>query len=93
MRTFLEQVMKVGNNHKITFVSSISREDNALHSSRGIFTSFTSWKEGMHLGGQVDSQRIFDFDLTPSERLKKLPAGYGHTLADNGTTTVVMPEV
>jgi len=93
MHSFLEQAVKVGNGHKIAFFAATSREDATSHASRPIYTGFAAWKEGIHLGGQVDNQRIFDFDMTPSERIKKHPAGCGHTIRESKTSTVVMPEV
>ena len=91
MYVFMESVVKMGNNHKITLIADISRDDVVSHSIRPIYSGFTSWKEGVHLGGQADAQRVFDFELTTSERLKKHTAGYGYTIVGGKTITVVMP--
>jgi len=93
MYSFLEAMVKSGNGHKFALFAAISRDDSTMHSGRPLYTGFTSWKEGIHLGGQTDNQRIFDFDMNPSERLKKLSPGCGHTIQENRTACIVMPEV
>jgi len=93
MYSFLENMVKLGNNHKVALFACITREDSTSHGSRPVYLGFTSWKDGIHLGGQVDNQRIFDFDLPPSERMKKQPVGQGYTIHDNKTISVITPEV
>ena len=91
MYSFMETVVKMGNDHRILMIAEMSRDDVVSHGMRPVYTGFVAWKEGIHLGGQVDSQRVFDFELTTSERLKKNPAGYGYTIIDGKTVSVVMP--
>jgi len=93
MYSFFENMVKLGDNHKVAIFACISREDSSSYSGRPVYVGFTSWKDGLHLGGQVDNQRIFEFDITPSERLRKLTAGCGHTIADEKTVVIVTPEV
>jgi S-DNA-T family DNA segregation ATPase FtsK/SpoIIIE len=93
MHTFLDAMTKAGNGHKIALFAAVSREDSTSHGSRPIYTGFISWKEGLHLGGHIDDQRIFDFEIPYSERSKKLPAGQGHTNQNGKTVTIIMPEV
>ena len=93
MYSFFENMVKRGNDHKITLIACVTREDSSSHSARPVYTGFTSWKAGIHLGGQTDNQRIFDFDLAPSERVKKHPPGYGHKVLNDKTITVKTPEV
>jgi S-DNA-T family DNA segregation ATPase FtsK/SpoIIIE len=93
MYSFFENMVRLGNEHKIAMFACITRDDSAMHSGRPVYTGFISWKEGIHFGGQVDNQRIFDFDISPSERIKKLPAGYGYINTGAGTVMVVTPEV
>jgi hypothetical protein len=50
---------------------------------------FVGWKEGIHLGGRLEDQKVFDFDVPILQRGKKLPAGYGHISADGATLRVV----
>jgi S-DNA-T family DNA segregation ATPase FtsK/SpoIIIE len=93
MHSFFENMVRHGRDHKITLVACITREDSASHGSRPVFSGFTSWKEGIHMGGQTDNQRVFDFDLSTSERMKKHPAGYGHTVEKDKTVALITPEV
>ena len=93
MYSFFENMVKRGNGHKITLVACITREDSSSHSGRPAYIGFTSWKDGIHFGGQTDNQRIFDFEMQPSERIKKYSAGTGHTLVNEKTVTIKTPEV
>ena len=92
MWSFLETMVKMGSGHKICIMAVLTRDDSASHSIRPIYTGFTGWKEGIHLGGNTDNQRILDFDMSPSERMKKQRAGKGHTVINGRTVEIVMPE-
>ena len=93
MHGFLESAVKMGNNHKIVMVAALTRDDAMSHSMRPVYSGFVNWKDGIHLGGQTDNQRVFDFDLPSSERYKKFPAGTGHTNIDDRTVNIIMPIV
>ena len=93
MYSFYENMVKRGDKHKITQFACITREDSSSHSGRPAYIGFTSWKDGIHFGGNVDNQRIFDFDMSMSERSKKQSAGYGHTMIGDRTVTIQTPEV
>ncbi len=91
MRGFFESAFRVGDSHRITIIANITKEDTSIHVGRPLLMNFIAWKEALHLGGQVDNQKILDFDLPPSERVRKLPAGQGHTMVDNQTVKLIMP--
>ena len=93
MSDFLEMVMEKGSQHRITFYASISREDYTANSSRTIMKNFLLWQDGIHLGGASDQQRIFEFELSGTERSKKLPAGMGHMIVGGRTLLVKTPLV
>jgi S-DNA-T family DNA segregation ATPase FtsK/SpoIIIE len=93
MHGFLEAMVKSGDEHKVTLFAVITSGDSSMHSTRPLYTGFTSWKTGIHLGGQVDNQRILEFDMTHAERAKKLPSGTGHIVHDDKVKTIIMPEL
>jgi S-DNA-T family DNA segregation ATPase FtsK/SpoIIIE len=93
MVTFFENMVKHGNNHKIAMFACVTREDSLTHGGKPTYTGFISWKSGIHFGGQIDNQRIFEFDISPSVRSKRLPVGYGYTFEKERTVIVVTPEV
>ena len=88
---FIEQVMKMGNDHKISIVACITKEDVSAQGVRPAFTSFTAWKEGIYLGGALDNQRIFDIDISGSESRRKLAAGQGHMIINGNIAKIIMP--
>jgi S-DNA-T family DNA segregation ATPase FtsK/SpoIIIE len=92
MTSFLEAMVRRGNGHKIAIAAVVSRDDSTAHSHNPIYSGLVSWKTGLHLGGQVDNQRVLDFDVNYSEGSKKLPPGYGHTVVGTNTVLIVLPE-
>jgi S-DNA-T family DNA segregation ATPase FtsK/SpoIIIE len=92
MSSYLESIVKMGNGHKIAIAAVITRDDSTAHLSNPFFSGLISWKAGLHLGGQVDNQRVLDFEVSYSEGTKKLPPGYGHTIIGSDTVLIVIPE-
>ena len=93
MHSFLEIMTKRGNEHKVSIFASISRDDSTMHGSRPIYAGFTNWKEGIHFGGQVDNQRVLEFDLPMAARAKRLAPGIGHIISEGTTSSIITPEV
>lgn len=90
---FIEQMMRMGDSHKISIVACITKEDAGMHSAKPAYNSFVSWKEGVYFGGAVDNQRIFEFDMLSSERIKKLVAGQGHIMKNGRTAKIITPVI
>ncbi|MCL2820283.1 MAG: type VII secretion protein EssC [Oscillospiraceae bacterium] len=93
MTDFLAAMTKMGSGHKVTIAAVITREDSTTYAHDPIYTGFISWKTGLHLGGQVDTQRALEFDMNYAASSKKLPPGYFHTMIGPNTIVAVMPEV
>jgi S-DNA-T family DNA segregation ATPase FtsK/SpoIIIE len=93
MNSFLENVTKKGAGYKISFFAVITREASTALRMQQLYTNFTAWKEGIHLGGNSANQRVLDFELPASEQIAKLPAGTGHTLIDGKSVQIIMPVV
>lgn len=94
MKGFIEQMMISGRNYLIYFIAIV---DSSIMSgefaSTRVFRNFISHKEGVYLGGNTDSQRLFEFEVPVSERSKKLDAGNGHTVINDKTIKVVIPRL
>ena len=93
MHSFLEAMVKSGNDHKIALFAVITRDDSTIYSTRPVYSGFTSWKTGIHLGGQTDNQRIFEFDMSHAEQSKKHLPGTGHTIHNDKLKQIIMPEL
>jgi S-DNA-T family DNA segregation ATPase FtsK/SpoIIIE len=92
MKGFMEQMVARGDSHMIYFFACISPSDiSGDFGMKKFFRGYTGWKDGVYLGGRLDEQRIFDFDVPMLERAKKLPAGYGHAIVGGETMAIVTP--
>ena len=94
MKGFMEQMVTRGDEHMIYLFACVSQSDMiGEYNTKRLLRGFIGWKEGVHLGGKLEEQRVFDFEVPMLERGKKLPAGYGHTVIDGITKRVVTPIV
>ena len=94
MKGFLEQMVVRGDGHMIYIFANISTGDmTGEYNSKRLMRSFIAWKEGVHFGGKLEEQKVFDFDVPMLERGKKLPAGYGHAIIDGTTKKIATPIV
>jgi len=92
MKGFMEQMLARGDGHMIYLFANISQGDmTGEYNSKRLLRSFIGWKEGVHFGGKLEDQRVFDFEVPVLERSKKLHAGYGHTVIDGATKRIVAP--
>ena len=94
MSSFMEQMVARGDNHMIYLFACVSQNDmTGEYNSKRFTRGFIAWKEGLHLGGKLDDQKIFDFDVSVLERNKKLSPGYGHSIIDGVTKRIITPIV
>ncbi|MDO4799290.1 MAG: type VII secretion protein EssC [Bacillota bacterium] len=94
MKGFVEVMMDKGEGHLVYLIAVVTSADLAgQYGSKKLLRGFIQRKEGIHLGGKVEDQRIFDFDVPILERGKKLASGLGHVASDRGTLRVITPIV
>ena len=92
MSSFMELMVTRGDNHMIYLFACVSQGDMVgEYNSKRFMRGFVAWKEGLHLGGKLEDQKVFDFDVPVLERGKKLPTGYGHAVIDGITKRIVTP--
>ena len=72
MAGFIENIMEKGYLHNIYFVAGHDYSSAAHSTGRKAFNHFISYKTGIHLGGNVASQRIFDFSALPYSAQSKV---------------------
>ena len=93
MKGFMEQMAIKGDQHMIHLFACVPPTDvNGDFGSKKLFRAFIGWKEGLHLGGDVEHQRLFDFEVPVMERSKKLPAGIANIIVSGKTKRIVTPE-
>lgn len=65
MRGFLENILEKGALLNIYFVGVIGLENISMVSFQKIYELFVSYKTGIHFGGKIEDNRIFNFDNIP----------------------------
>lgn len=94
MVKFLNTLLEKGALHNVYWFAAYNQDDAARVAGQMIFSAFVKDKKGIHLGGNVASQRLFPFDHVPyNEQNKVHKAGIGMlpTHEDDDTTMVVLP--
>lgn len=71
MSAFFENIFEKGMLHNIYFFACLNPDDSAELSMYKSYRLFTSFGAGVHLGGNVAGQRIFDFRNIPFSELSK----------------------
>jgi S-DNA-T family DNA segregation ATPase FtsK/SpoIIIE len=94
MKGFMEQMVTKGDGHLIYLFACVSQGDmTGEYNTKRLMRAFAGWKEGLHLGGKLDDQKLFDFEAPVLERGKKLPPGYGHAVINGVTKRIITPAV
>ena len=96
MNGFLENILEKGTLHNFYFFTTMRNDDAGKHYGRKVYSIFTDYQAGVHFGGNVLAQNIFNFTALPfSEQSKVLKAGIGYIVAkeDEPIDKVVVPFV
>lgn len=97
MYAYIENIMAKGSLHNFHFIGCINQDHVMDAVGMAIYTSFTGYKSGVYLGGNLDSQKIFTFEnLTYSESTKSMKKGLGMTPSYKNNLegkTIVLPLV
>ncbi|MBQ6787676.1 MAG: type VII secretion protein EssC [Lachnospiraceae bacterium] len=77
-RPFIENVLDKGILHNVYWFAVLQPDDVTKLGGTRIYDLFIRYKTGMHFGGNVSGQRIFNFEYIPyNEQTKSLKAGIG----------------
>ena len=80
---FLENIMEKGTSHNIFFFGCIRIEDDMGLRGYKAYNNYCSYKKGIHLGGNLQGQRIFAFqNIAFKDQTKTLKKGMGHMASD-----------
>lgn len=91
---FLPNLLDKGANHNIYWFACLSPSDSGGVSGEQIFDLFVRDRVGIHFGGNVEEQRVLDFDyLKYNDRTKSLKPGIGllSSREDEATRSIVVP--
>ena len=76
MGALVENLLDKGGNHDIFWFGCLRQEDRNVVLGRKAYELFVRQKAGIHFGGRVSEQRIFDFDHVPyAEKSRAEKAG------------------
>ncbi|MBR2729513.1 MAG: type VII secretion protein EssC, partial [Lachnospiraceae bacterium] len=80
---FLENIMEKGSMHNIFFFACLRIEDDMGLRGYRAYNHYCSYKKGIHLGGNLQGQKIFNFQNIPfNQASKTLKKGFGHMSSD-----------
>ena len=92
---FLENIMEKGAMHNVFFFACLRVEDDMGLRGYRAYNHYCSYKKGVHLGGNLQGQKIFFFQNIPFNQLiRPLRKGLGHMSSyeeDNIGIEVVVP--
>ena len=87
-----ELFMKQGSKLGIQFVSGIVGELPVRVLSQKLVKIMFEYKTGICMGGLLNSQKLFTFDMPLNQQVKKQPDNVGFTIIDNKAIKVYVPE-
>jgi len=97
MKGFIENIMEKGILHNIFIFACIDTDNSAMASAYPAYKSFAGYKAGVHLGGNVNAQRVFTFQNIPfAEQSKAMKKGIGLVPSEADDTVaqrIVIPTV
>ena len=80
MKGFLENIIEKGRLHNIYFIAEVKLDEASDISHYDLYELFVSQKTGIHFGGNVGENRIFNYDSVPyQEQAEVLKPGIGYT--------------
>ncbi len=97
MYAYLENITQKGENHGFHFFGCLNTEQTAQIAGRSIYINMASYRTGIHLGGNLNGQRLFQFsNISFQEQSKTMKPGSGYAAnPEDGSLaeTVVLPLV
>lgn len=86
-----ETFFKKGANYGITFMAYEETADHYNIAGRTAGKNFQAYKQGIHFGGRLDQQKLFDFTLPISKQMKVLDYNEGNYECNNQFYQIYMP--
>lgn len=96
MKPFVENLLDKGALHNVFWFAGYNYDDVSMIAGNRLYELFIRYKTGIHFGGNVASQRIFNFDYIPyMEQSKTQKAGIGLLPAneDEAVHKIIVPLV
>lgn len=79
MSGFVENILEKGSLHNIYFIGCLKAEDESTLGVWKAYQFFAGYKTGIHLGGNLTAQKIFNFQNIPyAQQTKTMKKGMGY---------------
>lgn len=95
MQGFLENIIEKGRLHNIYFFADMALEDRYGLEEYTLYDHFIEHKTGVHFGGKVEDNQIFNFDyMSYMEKTKGELPGIGYlpdVMSESDTSRIVVP--
>jgi len=93
MNPFVENILEKGALHNVFWFAELNYDEVSRISGNRVYELFVKRRQGIHFGGNVASQRLFNFDYIPyMEQTKSCKPGIGlvpATDSDSGCRVVI----
>ena len=93
-KELLENIIEKGNLLNIYFIGAISLENIGMIDYQKVYELFAGYKTGVHFGGNVGENRIFNFDAVPYKEqtvLYKAGVGMIANRLNGNVTQIIVP--
>ena len=79
MSGFVENILEKGSLHHIYLIAGLRTEDESTLSAYRAYRLFTGYKTGLHLGGNLTEQKLFQFqNISYGQQSKAMKKGEGY---------------
>ncbi len=83
MSGFVENILEKGSLHHIYFFGCLKAEDQSLLTAYRAYSLYVSYKKGIHLGGNLSQQKLFNFqNVSFTQQTKGMKKGMGYVPDD-----------
>ena len=78
MEAYLENITEKGYLHNFFFFGALNQDEAVKVSGCKVYSNMTSYKTGIHFGGLLNTQRMFEFrNISFVEQSKPAKTGFG----------------
>lgn len=79
MSGFVENILEKGSLHNIYFIGCLRAEEQGTLAGYKAYQLFVGYKKGIHLGGNLTAQKIFNFEnIAFAQQSKAMKKGSGY---------------
>lgn len=94
MNGFFENILEKGSLHNIYFIFDSNTDNIPQMFGKKVYNLVTGYRTGIHLGGALNSQKVFDLTGIPYQEQNRIyKPGEGMAFGDDKNTGIIIPSV